>query len=67
MRASNENTNGLLRQYTPKGTDLSTHSSEELTRVAAELNSRPRKNLGGLTPAAAMQALLLMDPVVTTA
>ena len=67
QRGSNENTNGLLRQYFPKGTELSIHSPKELARVAAELNSRPRKTLGGRTPAAAMQMLLSKDPVATTA
>ena len=67
QRGSNENTNGLLRQYFPKGTNLSIHSPTELIRVAAELNSRPRKTFGGRTPAAAMQMLLLQDPVATTA
>jgi transposase, IS30 family len=67
QRGSNENTNGLLRQYFPKATDLSVHSPEELARVAAELNSRPRKTLSGLTPAAAMQRLLSGEPVATTA
>ena len=70
QRGSNENTNGLLRQYFPKGTDLSIHSPERLLEVATELNNRPRKTLGGITPAQAMQRIL-SDPekpiVATTA
>ena len=70
QRGSNENTNGLLRQYFPKGTDLSTHSPQRLLEVANELNDRPRKTLHGSTPTQAMQRLLF-DPeepnVATTA
>ena len=50
QRATNENTNGLLRQYFPKGSDLSVHSEADLDWVAAELNDRPRKRFGFAKP-----------------
>jgi IS30 family transposase len=58
QRGTNENTNGLLRQYFPKGTDLGAHGTEDLAAVAATLNSRPRKTLGWRTPAEALDAVL---------
>ena len=58
QRASNENTNGLLRQYFPKGTSLAGHSPQHLAAVADELNGRPRKTLGWKTPAEAMAEFL---------
>ena len=56
QRGTNENTNRLLRQYFPRGTDLSAHSQTELNRIAQKLNQRPRKILGYETPADRLQA-----------
>jgi IS30 family transposase len=58
QRGTNENTNGLLRQYFPKGTDISRYSERELDAVAAAINSRPRKSLGWRTPAEALAEVL---------
>jgi IS30 family transposase len=58
QRGSNENTNGLLRQYFPRGTNLSSHSQEQLDAVAAELNGRPRQTLGWLKPCEVLADLL---------
>jgi len=67
QRGSNENTNGLLRQYFPKGTDLSVHSADYLAEVAAELNERPRKRFGWDSPAQVLNRLLSPPTEITVA
>jgi IS30 family transposase len=62
QRGSNENANGLLRQYFPKGSDLRSHSPERLAAVAAGLNNRPRKSLGWDTPAERLAKVLASSP-----
>ena len=66
QRGSNENTNGLLRQYFPKGTDLSVHSPEHLAYVADELNGRPRKRFNWDNPTNRVNQLLLSPPTEST-
>ena len=66
QRGSNENMNGLVRQYLPKGTDLSIYSQEQLDAIADEINNRPRKGLGVRSPLAVYRELLVNSPQHST-
>jgi IS30 family transposase len=67
QRGSNENINGLLREFLPKGSDLSIHTADELYAIADNLNDRPRKRLGYYTPREAFTSLLTGQPRIATA
>jgi IS30 family transposase len=62
QRGSNENLNGLLRQYLPKGMDLSNVTAEDLTRIQRSLNDRPRKTLGYMTPSERYAQVVALTP-----
>jgi IS30 family transposase len=66
QRGSNENINGLLREYLPKGTDLSTYTAAQLQAIADELNDRPRKRFGYHTPREELDRLLAQQTTVAT-
>jgi len=66
QRGSNENTNGLLREYLPKGTDLSPYTAAQLQHIEDELNDRPRKRFGWHTPREELDRLLTENQTVAT-
>ena len=66
QRGSNENINGLLREYLPKGTDLSRHTAAQLQAIQDELNDRPRKRFGFYTPREQLAKLIEQERVATT-
>ncbi|MDM4142112.1 IS30 family transposase, partial [Mycobacterium sp. FLAC0960] len=66
QRGTNENTNGLLRQYFPKGTDLSVYPADYLDYVALQLNTRPRQRHGFKTPAQILDEILSNPPTVAS-